>query len=73
MEQQGLIKRERSEEDKRKILVQLTKKGSNLKEEAAKIPEKLEKQLDLNEDNFNDLTKLKENLNAVIQSFTSKQ
>ena len=35
MEQQGLIKRNRSEADERKVLVQLTGKGKKLQEKAA--------------------------------------
>lgn len=71
MEQQGLINRKRSEKDERKVLVQLTEKGSNLQEEAAKIPEELVNHLSAGEINLEDLAKLKESLNAII-SFLSK-
>jgi MarR family transcriptional regulator, organic hydroperoxide resistance regulator len=41
MEAQGIIKRQRSEEDERKVIVTLTPKGKELQIEAASIPEKL--------------------------------
>lgn len=71
MEQQGLIKRNRSDEDERKVLVQLTGKGKKLQEKAAQIPEELVKRLSNSKLKTADLVKLKENLNAVI-SFLSK-
>ncbi len=41
MEQKGLIKRERAEEDERVLNVTLTSKGEQLKEAAVNIPEKI--------------------------------
>ncbi|MDE5055643.1 MarR family winged helix-turn-helix transcriptional regulator [Niallia taxi] len=38
MEQNGLINRERSQEDERSVMVSLTEQGSKLKEKAACIP-----------------------------------
>lgn len=70
MEQQGIISRKRSEEDERKVLVKLTKKGNNLQEEAAKIPEELVKRLSVSDIDFEDLAKLKESLNAIISFLT---
>lgn len=66
MEQQGLIKRTRSELDERKVLVQLTRKGEKLQEKASQIPEELVKRLSKSKLKTADLIKLKENLNAVI-------
>lgn len=66
MEQQGLIKRTRSELDERKVLVQLTRKGGKLQEKASQIPEELVKRLSKSKLKTADLIKLKENLNAVI-------
>jgi DNA-binding MarR family transcriptional regulator len=63
MEDQGLIIRKRSEKDERKVLVQLTSKGMNLKEEASTIPGELIKCLSLKLD---DIVKLKESLNSLI-------
>lgn len=71
MEQQGLIKRNRSEEDERKVIVQLTKKGLQLKTEASLIPEELAKRILDSELKVDDLIKLKEYLNSVIM-FLSK-
>jgi len=41
MEVQGIITRNRSEEDERKVMIRLTEKGLNMRTEAAGIPEKL--------------------------------
>jgi DNA-binding MarR family transcriptional regulator len=71
MEQQGLICRNRSEKDERKVLVQLTEKGKRLQEEASGIPEELAKRLSDSKLSSDDLAKLKDNLNSVI-SFLSK-
>ena len=71
MEQLGLIKRNRSEKDERKVIVILTEKGVNLKSKAAKIPEELAKILSTSEMKLDDLIKLKESLNSII-SFLSK-
>lgn len=66
MEQQGLISRNRSEKDERKVLVHLTEKGKRLQEEASGIPEALVKRLLESELRLDDLEKLKEKLNSVI-------
>ena len=71
MEQQALITRERSKEDERKVLVKLTSKGRDLQEQAAQIPEALEKRLLDSQLEIDDLVKLKERLNDVIE-FLSK-
>lgn len=70
MEQLGLIQRKRSEEDERKVLVQLTPKGLKLKDKAAHIPDELVKRLSKSEIKLDDLVKLKESLNSII-SFLS--
>ena len=67
MEQQDLLKRKRSEEDERKVIVQLTKQGAQLKQQASLIPEKLAKRLLKSELQVEDLIKLKDNLNTIIQ------
>lgn len=71
MEQQGLIKRNRSAEDERKVFVQLTENGTNLQAKASPIPDELVRRLSESEINFDDLVKLKESLNSII-SFLSK-
>ena len=72
MEQQGLIKRERSEKDERKVIVHLSKQGVALQEEAARIPEELVKRLSDSNLKLDDLAKLKESLNLLI-SFLKSQ
>lgn len=71
MEQQGLINRKRSEEDERKVMVQLTEKGMNLQVQASQIPEELSKRILESELKLDDLIKLKEGINAIV-SFLSK-
>jgi len=70
MEKQGLIKRERSEADERKVLVHLTEAGAQMKEEAASIPQELAKRLLDSNMEVNDLIKLKDNLGAIISFLT---
>lgn len=41
LEDNGYIQRKRSQEDERKVVIKLTEKGINLKEEALKIPHKM--------------------------------
>lgn len=41
LQAQGIIHRERSTEDERKVIVSLTQKGKELQEEAAQIPQQL--------------------------------
>ena len=41
MEQQELLKRERSSEDERRVIISLTKKGRDLREKAREIPDAL--------------------------------
>jgi DNA-binding MarR family transcriptional regulator len=67
MEQQGIVERMRSDEDERKVLVQLTTKGCELKEEAARIPESLVGRLANSELDLNELIHLKESLNSIIR------
>ena len=67
MEQQGIVERKRSDEDERKVLVQLTTKGSELQEEAARIPESLVGRLANSELDLNELIHLKESLNSIIR------
>lgn len=66
MEQQGLLNRTREDKDERKVIVQLTKKGMNLQEEASKIPEEFIKRLSDSELKIDDLIQLKESLNSII-------
>lgn len=67
MEQQGIIVRKRSDEDERKVIVQLTKKGSKMQEEAARIPESLVSRLGDSNLDMDELLRLKESLNSIIR------
>lgn len=67
MEQQGIVERMRSDEDERKVLVQLTTKGCELKEEAARIPESLVGRLANSELDLDELIRLKDSLNSIIR------
>lgn len=70
MEQQGTIKRRRSGQDERKVIVHLTKKGKQLQEEAAVIPEQLAGLLAEGELKLDDLVRLKEALESMIRSLS---
>lgn len=71
MEAQGIITRERSKEDERKVIVTLSEKGKQLQEQAALIPEKLVAGLVSERVNVEGLLKMKEQLNTII-SYLSK-
>lgn len=71
MEQEGLLKRQRSKEDERKVLVHLTEKGKQMQEQAALIPEQLFSQLLTGDLKTEDLIRLKEQLTSIID-FLSK-
>lgn len=73
MEAQGIITRQRSEADERKVIVALTPKGKQLQVEAAAIPEKLVESLVSSDTNLEDLQKLKNLLDMIIQGLSKKQ
>jgi len=66
MEVQKLLSRKRADKDERKVIVQLTKKGRGLQEEASRIPEELTKRLSDSELEIDDLLMLKDKLNSII-------
>ncbi len=66
MEQQGFLKRERSKKDERKVIVCLTKKGMVLQKQASLIPEELASHLLTGKLKVDDLIKLKDDLNLII-------
>lgn len=72
MEAQGIIMRERSKEDERKVIITLTDFGRQLQEQAALIPEKLTAGLVSESVDVEGLLKMKEQLNAIIK-FLNKQ
>ena len=58
MESAGLLTRNRDKEDERSVIVELTKQGDLLKDQAIKIPEKIVRCVPLNQDEANDLYRL---------------
>ena len=72
MEKVGLLNRTRSKEDERIVVVQLTKKGQQLKSEARPIPEKLLHELLSDNIELSDVLQLKEMLNEWIKILSSK-
>jgi len=73
MEEMGLVERVKSTSDERKVLVCLTKRGIDLKEEAAMIPERLAADIMNDEISVERLIALKQNLTAVIKALQEKQ
>jgi DNA-binding MarR family transcriptional regulator len=70
MESQGLITRQRSENDERKVMIKLTEKGTQLRVDAASIPEKLVSSLISDSTDVEDLKNLKILLNNLINSLS---
>jgi len=73
MEAQGIITRQRSEEDERKVIVTLTPKGKDLQIEAASIPEKLVAGLVSSNVKIEELKMLKDQLYVIIHYLSNKQ
>lgn len=72
MEKMELLKRNRSSEDERSVIVELTESGKKLKTEALPIPEKLFNELISNNIKIEDMLKLKEILSELILALTTK-
>jgi DNA-binding MarR family transcriptional regulator len=73
MEKMGVLERRRSTEDERIVVVQLTKKGKELKSEARPIPEKLLHGLLSENIELSDILQLKEMLNEWINVLSSNK
>jgi DNA-binding MarR family transcriptional regulator len=73
MEAQGIITRQRSQDDERKVIVTLTPKGKELQIEAASIPDKLVAGLLSDNASPEELQILKDQLYRIIQYLSSKQ
>ncbi len=67
MEKMGLLQRNRSSEDERSVIVQLTEKGVNLKTQGLPIPEKLIKILLSENIKLSEVLQLKDMLNEWIR------
>ncbi len=63
MESSGFINRRRDSNDERRVLVSLTTKGSEIKELALDIPNKLSEQL-----NISDIGELRSEIQSLVQS-----
>lgn len=72
METLGIIKRQRSESDERKVIVELTPKGKLMQVEAASIPEKLAEGLISENLNVEELIDLKKKLESIIHFLKEK-
>ncbi len=72
MEALGLITRERSKNDERKVIVKLTEKGGKLQEQAAEIPHKLAQGLVETSISLEEIMGLKNNLNLIIEYLKNK-
>lgn len=68
MEVMGLLTRQQSKTDQRKVIISLTEKGNELQHEAAQIPIRLMQKLNIepNENQMADFLKLKNQLNSLI-------
>jgi MarR family transcriptional regulator, organic hydroperoxide resistance regulator len=72
MESLGIITRQRSGNDERKVIVQLTEKGKQMQAEASIIPEQLGSELISEAMTVNDLIALKEKLYVIINYLNQK-
>lgn len=67
-----LLERNRSHEDERSVIVQLTEKGKQLKMKALPIPEKLVMELLSDNIKIEEMLKLKDILSKLISLLTNK-
>lgn len=72
LETQGLISRERSEEDERRVIVTLTAQGLALREQAATIPERLVSNLASNTMSVDDLNHMVSQIYQLINHLSQK-
>lgn len=70
LENKKLISMNKSNDDKRVVLVSLTKEGMNKREEALKIPQELAKQIDMDLD---DLINLQNNVHKLMKVLLEKK
>jgi DNA-binding MarR family transcriptional regulator len=70
---QGIITRRRSEEDERKVIVELTEQGAEMEHEAAAIPGKLMSGVISEGLGVEDIIDLRNKLNTVIDYLSNKE
>jgi DNA-binding MarR family transcriptional regulator len=73
LESQGIVTRQRSKNDERKVIVKLTSQGKTLKTDAASIPEKLVAGIISAGMDLEELGSLKDNLYEIIDYLLEKQ
>jgi len=73
MEAVGLLSRQRSVDDERKVMIILTDKGSAMREEAAPIPEKLVMRLEDESFSLESLIDLRDKLNHLVRFLSEKR
>ena len=73
MEKMELLQRNRSSEDERSVIVQLTESGKKLKAKALPIPERLFKELISDKISTEDILKLKDILNDLVSVLSNKR
>lgn len=72
MEKKGLIKRIRSQEDERKVDVELTDEGKAMQQEALCIPQQIVAQMSSEDINLQDIIHLKETLSKLMAMFNNE-
>lgn len=72
METLGIIKRQRSGSDERKVIVSLTEKGKLMQIDAVAIPEKLAASLISGQLKIEELLDLKKKINAIVDILSKK-
>jgi MarR family transcriptional regulator, organic hydroperoxide resistance regulator len=72
METLGILTRTRSNSDERKVIVELTKKGKEMREEASAIPGKLVEGLQGATVSIEDMVELRDKLNVLINYLKEK-
>lgn len=73
MEKLELISRQRSENDERKVIVRLTKKGIDMQNQAENIPIQLGTQLSSGKLQVNELIDMKNQLYKIIEELTNRE
>jgi len=72
MESQGILSRKRSGNDERKVIVQLTEKGKEMRNEASTIPENLARAFAAGPISTDELIELRTKLNKMIDLLIEK-